>query len=624
MNTTRLRRGISAVATAPLVVGMLLVAGPAPAAPASQQITGSPTADTDGDGISDGDEIDTYQTNPLNQDTDGDGLDDGDEVDGTKNPNYKNGYYRNHPGSTNATTADTDQDVLTDLEEILGLVKTSGSGSTTTPPTDPNDPDTDGDTLTYDDPTLTDSGEVYTYDTDPTVANPVPDPVPVDSDVDGTPDVTETAITQTDPLVATVLNPDTASVAYNAPTQTADAPSVTTTSLLANDAGTTDDTAVTAVVDGTGGAWTLGSDNSVTFAPDPGFYGPATATYLVTSAMQGQVTVTVANPPAPVARADAATTVQNTPVVVDVIANDTINTTGGTVTSAAATSGTATVISNKVRYAPAKNFIGTATATYTVKDRAGGTGTGKLTIKVTPAKPRLRNDGATTRQNKAVTINVLGNDAGPRPRTITKVAGSKGTWRVVAGRVRYAPAKGFTGTATATYTVVSAGGGRATAKITVVVKRAPTAKAGRQSPTQRDSDRDGLTDAQERAGTRYWSRIEGKVHHYKTVTNPHKADTDGDGIDDKAEMSGYQAYVIRPGGKGIFGYARWHVSSNPQRKDTDGDGLRDKGERARRLDARDMNTDGWKHGRPAKDTPQTAEPGVDDNVDRFPHVPCRS
>lgn len=39
-------------------------------------------ADTDGDGLSDGDEVNTYRTSPLLKDTDGDGISDGDEVKG--------------------------------------------------------------------------------------------------------------------------------------------------------------------------------------------------------------------------------------------------------------------------------------------------------------------------------------------------------------------------------------------------------------------------------------------------------------------------------------------------------------------------------------------------------------
>jgi outer membrane protein OmpA-like peptidoglycan-associated protein len=77
--------------------------------------------DTDGDGLSDGDEVLVYGTDPLNPDTDGDGLSDGDEVN----------KYR-----TNPLSADTDGDGLNDYDEIYVYG------------TDPNNPDTDGDGFT--------------------------------------------------------------------------------------------------------------------------------------------------------------------------------------------------------------------------------------------------------------------------------------------------------------------------------------------------------------------------------------------------------------------------------------------------------------------------------------------
>jgi outer membrane protein OmpA-like peptidoglycan-associated protein len=90
-------------------------------------------ADTDGDGLNDGDEVNRYMTDPLNRDTDGDGLTDGDEV-----LKYL----------TNPLSKDTDSDGLTDYEEIF------------TYNTLPNNRDTDGDGLT-------DGDEVLIYRTDP-------------------------------------------------------------------------------------------------------------------------------------------------------------------------------------------------------------------------------------------------------------------------------------------------------------------------------------------------------------------------------------------------------------------------------------------------------------------------
>ncbi len=76
--------------------------------------------DTDGDGVSDGDEVHLYHSNPLQTDSDGDGLSDGWEVTYGLDPLQAD------------SQLDTDGDGLTNAEELaLGTV--------------PNNPDTDGD-----------------------------------------------------------------------------------------------------------------------------------------------------------------------------------------------------------------------------------------------------------------------------------------------------------------------------------------------------------------------------------------------------------------------------------------------------------------------------------------------
>lgn len=85
---------------------------------ATQAPTPVPVIDTDGDGISDLDEVSLYGTNPSANDSDGDGLSDGDEI------NVHN---------TDPTVADSDGDGLSDGDEI----NIHG--------TDPLNNDTDGD-----------------------------------------------------------------------------------------------------------------------------------------------------------------------------------------------------------------------------------------------------------------------------------------------------------------------------------------------------------------------------------------------------------------------------------------------------------------------------------------------
>ncbi len=116
-------------------------------------------ADTDSDGLNDGDEVNKYKTNPLNNDSDGDGLKDNDEI---------------YIYKTNPLKGDTDNDGLLDGEE-LNIYKTN-----------PNDADTDHDGLN-------DGEEINTYKTDPLKA---------DTDHDGLKDGDEVDTYKTNPIVS--------------------------------------------------------------------------------------------------------------------------------------------------------------------------------------------------------------------------------------------------------------------------------------------------------------------------------------------------------------------------------------------------------------------------------------
>ncbi len=115
-----------------------------------------PAVDTDGDGLSDADEVNIYGTDPTSADTDGDGLSDGDEVIlfgtdpksiDTDGDGLGDAAEINEHG-TNPNRADSDSDGLSDPDEI----GTYG--------TNPNLADTDGDGLT-------DRNEIFDHGTDP-------------------------------------------------------------------------------------------------------------------------------------------------------------------------------------------------------------------------------------------------------------------------------------------------------------------------------------------------------------------------------------------------------------------------------------------------------------------------
>jgi hypothetical protein len=78
-----------------------------------QQSTNPQSADTDGDGLSDGVEVRTTRTDPKKADTDGDGLTDGDEVR----------HWKSDP-----LNPDTDHDGYSDGTEVKGGYNPNGPG----------------------------------------------------------------------------------------------------------------------------------------------------------------------------------------------------------------------------------------------------------------------------------------------------------------------------------------------------------------------------------------------------------------------------------------------------------------------------------------------------------------
>ena len=106
--------------------------------------------DSDGDGLTD-DKEKELGTDPNKADTDGDGIDDGDEVDGSKNPFDKDGNKvadGENGAPTDPTKVDTDGDGTNDGDEVTGD-KNNGE------PTDPNDPESKPADKDDEDPSLT-------------------------------------------------------------------------------------------------------------------------------------------------------------------------------------------------------------------------------------------------------------------------------------------------------------------------------------------------------------------------------------------------------------------------------------------------------------------------------------
>lgn len=186
--------------------------------------------DTDSDGLSDGDEVKKYKTHPNKPDTDGDGVKDGNEVSNGTDPNTGDADADRLSDideakfGTDKNKADTDADGMSDLDETRNgfdplvpgqsLADTDKDGLLDIDEifygTDRFNPDTDGDGMNdrqevndltkpfgsgdmdFDRDELTDKEEVK-YGTNPTLA---------DTDLDGLTDFEEITRYKTDPLKA--------------------------------------------------------------------------------------------------------------------------------------------------------------------------------------------------------------------------------------------------------------------------------------------------------------------------------------------------------------------------------------------------------------------------------------
>ena len=275
------------------------------------------------------------------------------------------------------------------------------------------------------------------------------------------------------------------------------------------------------------GTYTANPDGTITFTPVNTFTGTAPpVTYQVTGSFgntaRSTLTIT-ANPAAPEANPDTATTPQNVNVTLNPAANDTpgqtgaaiapasvrlLDGTGAPVTTLTTAAGTYTVdtATGAVTFDPVPGFTGTtAPVPYRVADVNGVTADSTITITVTPVTPDAEPDAVVTPANVPVTIPVLGNDTPGRPdapldpasvvlvdpatgaEVTTLTLAGVGTFTVnpATGAVTFTPAAGFTGSVpTVAYRVADANGTVAESSISVTVGTGPVARPDQPGTVQ--------------------------------------------------------------------------------------------------------------------------------------------
>ena len=210
----------------------------------------------------------------------------------------------------------------------------------------------------------------------------------------------------------------------------------------------------------------------ITYTPATGFIGIDTLLYRVFDATEKSATATVridvlptSDPPQAVA--DAAETLEDTPVSIDVAANDT-DADGDLDPSSVQIlvgplQGTAEVDSatGRIQYTPAADFAGDELLWYEIRDARGQADIGLVHITVTPVNdpPLAHDDTAIVLRDTPTDLYVLSNDtdvdsAIDRTTLRIEVGPTSGTVAIQAdGSVRYTPRAGFAGTDQFRYTV---------------------------------------------------------------------------------------------------------------------------------------------------------------------------
>ena len=256
--------------------------------------------------------------------------------------------------------------------------------------------------------------------------------------------------------------------AYNDSASTRQSTPVTI-NVLSNDNDPDGDTLTISSLSGVYGNATINSNGTVTFTPANGFSGTEVFSYSISDGNGGSasanVTVTVSSiNSAPNASSDSASTTENTPVTINLLANDS-DPDGDTLTISALTGvyGNASINSNgTVTFTPASGFVGTEVFSYSVTDGNGGSSSANVSVNVTASTntnsaPVAVNDSVTLSSTDSVVIEVLNNDYDPENDTlrVTSVSqGAKGSVRINSnGTITYTPARSFKSIDSFTYTI---------------------------------------------------------------------------------------------------------------------------------------------------------------------------
>jgi hypothetical protein len=232
---------------------------------------------------------------------------------------------------------------------------------------------------------------------------------------------------------------------------------------------------------------TVGATTVVSYLPAPDFNGEDQFNYRISDGhASSSARVTVIVQPvndAPKAVADSATTSFRTPVVVDVLANDSdidndplrVSTFGQGLNGSVTTSDILIDGRQALLFTPDVEFVGVDFFSYAVSDPTGVTDSATATVLVTPSSPPTANaDTATTSEDISVAINALSNDTDPDGDVLrileTPTGASLGSVATTSqDSIIYNPYANVHGTDSFVYTITDDRGGSSSSTVTVII-----------------------------------------------------------------------------------------------------------------------------------------------------------
>ncbi|RYY25598.1 MAG: autotransporter domain-containing protein, partial [Sphingomonadales bacterium] len=215
--------------------------------------------------------------------------------------------------------------------------------------------------------------------------------------------------------------------------------------------------------------------NVVTYTPTAGYFGADSFTVTATgpggTSTPATVTLTVANPAAPVvANRSAAVAYNSSGTAIDLTASIT-GVSSSIAIGTAPAHGTTSIAGNVVTYTPTAGYFGADSFTVTATGPGGASAPATVTITVaTPAAPVVANRSAAVAYNSSGTaIDLTASITGVSSSIAIGTAPAHGTTSIAGNVVTYTPTAGYFGADSFTVTATGPGGTSAPATVTITV-----------------------------------------------------------------------------------------------------------------------------------------------------------